>query len=51
VAESACVSPAVLSALHELPRSAECYREAPNQYEGEIIDQIDVMGMQNERYG
>jgi hypothetical protein len=41
----------VLSALHELPRSAECYREAPNQYEGEIIDQIDVMGMQNERYG
>lgn len=38
-------------ALHELPRSAECYREAPNQYEGEIIDQIDVMGMQNERYG
>ena len=37
--------------FHELPRSAECNREAPNQYEGEIIDEIDIMGMQNERYG
>ena len=38
-------------AFHKLPRSTECYREAPDQYESEIADQVSIMGMQKERYG